>query len=151
MDMEARRRSCRSSTEKVPSKEAKSAPDKRVEDERDGTTSDDEICDDVIPGNTKVVNENRADLSRLEPPSLRKYRRLYKLGEVQNGGTKEELMPAVVRHWNQTIIDEDETLIAFALALRKQAISGISSGLGANRTNVTKTIARAGFKHRVRQ
>jgi len=76
---------------------------------------------------------------------------LYKLGEVQNSGTKEELMPAVVRHWNQTIIDEDETLIAFALALRKQAISGMSSGLGANRTNMTKTIARAGFKHRVRQ
>ena len=48
-------------------------------------------------------------------------------------------------------IDEDETLIAFALALRKQAISGMSSGLGANRTNMTKTIARAGFKHRVRQ
>ena len=47
MDMEARRRSCRSSTEKVPSKEAKTAPDKRVEDEHDGTTSDDEICDDV--------------------------------------------------------------------------------------------------------
>jgi|TARA_B110000305_G_scaffold240371_1_gene310791 histone deacetylase complex subunit SAP30 len=70
---------------------------------------------------------------------------------VQNGGTKEELMPAVVRHWNQTIVDEDETLIAFALSLRKQALSGSSSSLGVNRTNATKTLVRAGFKQRARQ
>ena len=70
---------------------------------------------------------------------MRKYRRIYKLGEVQNGGTKEELMPAVVRHWNQTIVDEDETLVAFAFALRKQATTGTGIGLGINRPATTKS------------
>jgi hypothetical protein len=85
----------------------------------------------------------RVDLSRLEAPSLRKYRRTYKLGEVQNGGTKEELMPAVLRHWNQTIVDEDETLVAFAFALRKQATTGPGSGYGVNRTTAMKPGARS--------
>lgn len=62
---------------------------------------------------------------------------MYKLGEVQNGGTKEELMPAVVRHWNQTIVDEDETLVAFAFALRKQATAGNSVGVGVGVNRVT--------------
>tara|TARA_B100001540_G_C15402255_1_gene459420 strand:+ start:194 stop:445 length:252 start_codon:yes stop_codon:yes gene_type:complete len=70
---------------------------------------------------------------------LRKYRRIYKLGEVQNGGTKDELMPAVMRHWNQTILDEDETLVAFAFALRKQATTGLGSSYGVNRTTTMKS------------
>lgn len=90
---------------------------------------------------------NPSDASpRLQAPSLRKYRRIYKLGEVQNGGTKEELMPAVVRHWNQTIVDEDETLVAFAFALRKQATAGMGSGLGVNRTTTTKGSSRSAPK-----
>jgi hypothetical protein len=31
--------------------------------------------------------------------SLRKYRRVFKLGDPQTFGSKEELLPAVVRHW----------------------------------------------------
>ena len=62
--------------------------------------------------------QNRVDLSRLEVSFLTNNSRfcltlsfeklrpcanteLYKLGEVHNGGTKEELMPAVLRHWNR--------------------------------------------------
>mmetsp|Transcript_4064 Transcript_4064/g.18489 ORF Transcript_4064/g.18489 Transcript_4064/m.18489 type:complete len:151 (+) Transcript_4064:97-549(+) len=150
MDTEARRRSCRAWTEKPLFKEAKTTTDKCTERELGGISSDDDIGENANSEDTNM-NESRADLSKLEPPSLRKYRRLYKLGEVQNGGTKEELMPAVVRHWNQTIVDEDETLIAFALSLRKQALSGSSSSLGVNRTNATKTLVRAGFKQRARQ
>ena len=78
-----------------------------------------------------------------QAPSLRKYRRTYKLGEVHNGCTKEELMPAVLRHWNQTIVDEDETLVAFAFALRKQATTGTGSGFGTNRTTAMKSGARS--------
>jgi len=81
--------------------------------------------------NSHGISENQA-------PSLRKYRRIYKLGEVQNGGTKDELMPAVLRHWNQTIVDEDETLVAFAFALRKQATLGTGSGYGVHRTSTMK-------------
>mmetsp|Transcript_11388 Transcript_11388/g.45951 ORF Transcript_11388/g.45951 Transcript_11388/m.45951 type:complete len:124 (+) Transcript_11388:100-471(+) len=91
--------------------------------------------------------QNRVDLSRLEAPSLRKYRSLYKLGEVHNGGTKEELMPAVLRHWNQTILDEDETLLSFAFALRKRAISGSGAPLGATRPVVVKgNASRSGMR-----
>ena len=52
-------------------------------------------------------------------------------------------MPAVLRHWNQTIVDEDETLVAFAFALRKQATTGPGSGYGVNRTTAMKSGARA--------
>ena len=91
--------------------------------------------------------QNRVDLSRLEAPSLRKYRRLYKLGEVQNGGAKEELIPAVLRHWNQTILDEDETLVSFAFALRKQATSGSGTAPGISRPFVVKgNASRSGTK-----
>lgn len=73
--------------------------------------------------------------------TLRKYRRAFKLGDPQQTGTKEELLPAVVKHWqNQVrvegetsiahadaakVVDEDETLLAFVFALRKQAQAGI--------------------------
>jgi histone deacetylase complex subunit SAP30 len=40
------------------------------------------------------------------------------------------LIPAVLRHWNQTILDEDETLVSFAFALRKQATSGSGTAPG---------------------
>jgi len=80
--------------------------------------------------------QNRVDLSRLEAPSLRKYRRIYKLGDLHNGGTKDELMPAVLRHWQQTVVDEDETLVAFAFALRKQATAGAGSGCNSNRIGI---------------
>lgn len=45
------------------------------------------------------------DLSRLDVQSLRKYRRTFKLGEPQTlaGGSKEEVLPAALRHW-QTLV-----------------------------------------------
>jgi histone deacetylase complex subunit SAP30 len=55
-------------------------------------------------------------------------------------------MPAVVRHWNQTIVDEDETLVAFAFALRKQATAGTGGGGGVNRTTTMKGSSRGGPK-----
>lgn len=48
----------------------------------------------------------RVDAARLrsarastQVQSLRKYRRVFKLGDPQTFGSKEELLPAVVRHW----------------------------------------------------
>ena len=78
-----------------------------------------------------------------QAPSLRKYRRVFKLGEVQQGGTKDELIPAVVRHWKQTIVDEDETLIAFVTALRQRAkrgnIQAVNNRHSSFKTNSTRS------------
>ena len=80
------------------------------------------------------------DLSRLDVQSLRKYRRTFKLGEPQtlSGGSKEEVLPAALRHWQtlvrplsgmlllpagaeprRQVVEEDETVLSFAVALRK--------------------------------
>mmetsp|Transcript_15140 Transcript_15140/g.36649 ORF Transcript_15140/g.36649 Transcript_15140/m.36649 type:complete len:155 (+) Transcript_15140:242-706(+) len=150
--MESRRRSSRSVAEKHDPKDLK-ANGGFGSTGQVGTSSDDENEDDTAAPSRATQRtptrrqHNRVDLSRLEAPSLRKYRRVYKLGEVQNGGTKEELMPAVARHWNQTIVDEDETLVAFAFALRKQATTGSGASLGVNRTTAMKpSSARSLFK-----
>ena len=81
---------------------------------------------------------------------MRKYRRTFKLGEVHNGGTKEELMPAVSRHWNQTIVDEEEILVAFAFALRKHATTGSSVGLNLNRSIQKSVVSRPVFKGKMK-
>ncbi len=93
--------------------------------------------------------------------TLRKYRRVFKLGDPQTLGTKEELLPAVLRHWQQQarpsltrcaaprvssltrcaparvacqVMEEDETVLAFAFSLRKQATGGASPmGVGAGK------------------
>ena len=44
--------------------------------------------------------------------SLRKYRRVFKLGDPQTFGSKEELLPAVVRHW------QNQARLPCVLALR---------------------------------
>jgi len=65
------------------------------------------------------------DLSRLEPLSLKKYRKCYKLGD--GNATKEEMLPTVMRHWQNQVLEEDETIYAFAFALRKQATQGTTA------------------------
>jgi len=39
----------------------------------------------------------------VQPQALRKYRRVFKLGEGQSNLSKEELMPAVLRHWQTQV------------------------------------------------
>jgi len=103
------------------------------------------------------------DLSRLDAASLRKYRRVYKLGELAAGVAKEDLVPAVLRHWQsqvlppfllatqlrtnglhgrnnalsaaavgecQVVEEEYETLLAFAMTLRKHSVAGGLGGCG---------------------
>jgi len=87
--------------------------------------------------------------------TLRKYRRAFKIGDPQQAGTKDELLPAVVRHWQNQVrhaakaarsvawvaarglahaqpppqtVDEDETLLAFVFALRKQSTAAKKPG-----------------------
>mmetsp|Transcript_1198 Transcript_1198/g.1698 ORF Transcript_1198/g.1698 Transcript_1198/m.1698 type:complete len:140 (-) Transcript_1198:261-680(-) len=72
---------------------------------------------------TSSRRQPRVDLSRLETSSLRKYRRVYKLGD-SSGISKEDLIPAVARHWQNLVVEEEyETLLAFAMTLRKQSIA----------------------------
>ncbi|WZN62069.1 SAP30_Sin3_bdg domain-containing protein [Chloropicon roscoffensis] len=66
-------------------------------------------------------NQPRVDLSKLEVPTLKKYRRVFKLnGNVES---KEELVPAVARHFAQQVVDEDDILLNFAFSLKKQYLA----------------------------
>mmetsp|Transcript_1517 Transcript_1517/g.1725 ORF Transcript_1517/g.1725 Transcript_1517/m.1725 type:complete len:144 (+) Transcript_1517:281-712(+) len=88
----------------------------------------------VVPTTQRTSSrrQSRVDLSRLEASSLRKYRRVYKLGDLASGVPKEDLIPAVSRHFQQSmpVEDEFETILNFAVTLRKQCIQ--ANGGGAN-------------------
>ncbi|QDZ21185.1 histone deacetylase complex subunit SAP30 domain-containing protein [Chloropicon primus] len=66
-------------------------------------------------------NQPRVDLSKLEMPTLKKYRRAFNL----SGGvdSKEELVPAVARHFASQVVDEDDILLNFAFSLKKQYLA----------------------------
>ncbi|CAM6129195.1 unnamed protein product [Calypogeia fissa] len=61
----------------------------------------------------------QVDLSKLETSSLKRYRRVYKLSDVTSS-CKEELIPAVARHFAAQVVEENETLLSFAYFLKKQ-------------------------------
>eukprot|EP00205_Picochlorum_sp_RCC944_P002916 CAMPEP_0182615178 /NCGR_PEP_ID=MMETSP1330-20130603/33690_1 /TAXON_ID=464278 /ORGANISM="Picochlorum sp., Strain RCC944" /LENGTH=116 /DNA_ID=CAMNT_0024835075 /DNA_START=394 /DNA_END=741 /DNA_ORIENTATION=+ len=63
----------------------------------------------------------RVDLSKLEVPTLKKYRRVFNLGGVID--SKEELVPAVARHFASQVVDEDDILLNFAFSLKKQYLA----------------------------
>mmetsp|Transcript_57311 Transcript_57311/g.181392 ORF Transcript_57311/g.181392 Transcript_57311/m.181392 type:complete len:266 (+) Transcript_57311:988-1785(+) len=108
------------------------------EDEQHGTTPPMQ--------RTSARRQPRVDLSRLETSSLRKYRRVYKLGDM-NAGSREELMPAVVRHFTQQVVEEDETLLSFAYTLRKQVSGqGTSPAAGARGSSGPQGIKKPGPK-----
>mmetsp|Transcript_18817 Transcript_18817/g.41183 ORF Transcript_18817/g.41183 Transcript_18817/m.41183 type:complete len:169 (-) Transcript_18817:277-783(-) len=90
-------------------------------------SSDDEEC----PGQRNSARQlSQVDLSRLEASSLRKYRRVYKLGDMASGLTKEDLVAAVSNHWQTQVVEEQETLLAFAMTLRQQYVSEQPEGMG---------------------
>ncbi|KAK3281851.1 hypothetical protein CYMTET_10382 [Cymbomonas tetramitiformis] len=81
---------------------------------------------------TSARRKPNIDLLKLEASSLRKYRRVYKLPELGAGVGKEDLAPAIIKHWQNHLVVEDEyeTLLSFAMTLRKQSIaSGGASGM----------------------
>ncbi|KAG2425318.1 hypothetical protein HXX76_013734 [Chlamydomonas incerta] len=51
--------------------------------------------------------------------SLLRYRKVYKLGDAPATATKEDLLPAVSRHFAQQVVDEEEVLLKFVLAVQK--------------------------------
>ncbi|KAK9811839.1 hypothetical protein WJX72_011056 [[Myrmecia] bisecta] len=53
--------------------------------------------------------QHRVDFSKLETASLKRYRKVYKLGDMATNA-KEELIPAIARHFAQTVVDEEDTL-----------------------------------------
>lgn len=71
------------------------------------------------------------DLGRLQEGTLRKYGTHFNLAEASYDGPKEELLPAVAKHFSsQVISDEQDTVFQFFLALRKRKLldDGPSSG-----------------------
>ncbi|KAK9805891.1 hypothetical protein WJX73_001745 [Symbiochloris irregularis] len=61
------------------------------------------------------------DFSKLDTASLRKYRTHYKLTEVPPNCSKDELIPAVARHFaDQVVLDEEETVMSFCMSVKRQ-------------------------------
>jgi len=61
------------------------------------------------------------DLSKLEVQTLKKYRRAFNLGGVIE--SKEELVPAVARHFASQVVNEDDILLNFAFSIKKQYLA----------------------------
>ncbi|GLC33928.1 hypothetical protein PLESTB_000818700 [Pleodorina starrii] len=61
----------------------------------------------------------RVDLSKLDTQSLLRYRKVHKLGDTPATATKEDLIPSVTRHFAQQVVDEEEVLMKFVLAVQK--------------------------------
>lgn len=66
-------------------------------------------------------NQPKVDLSKLEMPTLKKYRARFNL----SGGvdSKEELVPTVTRHFVAQAVDEGDILLNFAFSLKKQYLA----------------------------
>lgn len=65
------------------------------------------------------------NLHKLETASLRRYRRVHQLGDVDPSAPKDELVNAVNRHFrNQLVVDESGVLLAFCAALRRRSSNG---------------------------
>lgn len=82
---------------------------------------------------------SRIDLTKLEPASLQRYRKAYKLPEHTANGN--ELLQAIVRHFANVYVDEDETLIRFAIACRR---NGQRMGLGVKKSRTGSVKPRGG-------
>lgn len=65
------------------------------------------------------------DVGKMETSSLERYYRTYKLSESPIY-SRDELVPLIVQHLTELNVDEDEILIRFALACRR---NGQRSGL----------------------
>lgn len=68
------------------------------------------------------------DLNKLELGSLQRYQEVYKLSN-RPAANRDDLVALVVGHLSSVAVDEDETLIRFAIACRRNgqrlALSGV--------------------------
>mmetsp|Transcript_31639 Transcript_31639/g.81075 ORF Transcript_31639/g.81075 Transcript_31639/m.81075 type:complete len:124 (-) Transcript_31639:93-464(-) len=90
-------------------------------------TSDEEEHEAAPPAPRTSRRAGRVDFSKLETASLNKYRKVYQLRDVAQNSTKEELIPAVARHFASQTVDEEDTLLNFTLALKKHSLNNKAS------------------------
>ncbi|WIA29160.1 hypothetical protein OEZ86_011671 [Tetradesmus obliquus] len=83
---------------------------------------------------------SRIDFTKLELGSLQRYRKVYKLPEHPTA-TRDDLLAAIVRHFSNIYVDEDETLIKFAMACRR---NGQRMGLGVKKPRTGSVKPRGG-------
>eukprot|EP00894_Picocystis_sp_ML_P002547 jgi/Pico_ML_1/53064/g3679.t1 len=77
-----------------------------------------------VDGQRRRSAKCTVDFSRLDVATLRKYRRVNRLEDISNG-TKEQLLPGIIQHFGSQDVDEQDILLAFAFALRKQRLSSM--------------------------
>ncbi|GBF94059.1 hypothetical protein Rsub_07327 [Raphidocelis subcapitata] len=85
-----------------------------------------------------AANGPRVDVARrMDAAALERYRALFKLpgdGEEEGGGGgKGDLASVVSTHFTRQVVDEDETLLRFVVALRRAAPKGLRLGAGGGR------------------
>lgn len=91
--------------------------------------SDEEDVEVALPpqGTRPTRRRPGVDFSKLDTTSLRKYRAHYKLTEVAPNSSKEDLIPAVARHFaDQVVMDEEDTVVSFCLSLKRQTATHTS-------------------------
>ncbi|GBF90571.1 hypothetical protein Rsub_03143 [Raphidocelis subcapitata] len=77
------------------------------------------------PYTPSPVESRSINLMQLDTDSLRRYRRVHQLGDVEGSAPKEALIDSVSRHFkSQMVVDEGGVLLAFCAALRRRSSSG---------------------------
>lgn len=85
-------------------------------------SSDDEdyeIPSAPVPQRASTRRQPKVDFSKLDAASLKKYRKLHDMDDLPPGASKEDMIPAVAKHFSQQVVDEKDTLVNFALSLKR--------------------------------
>lgn len=94
-----------------------------------------------VPQRASTRRRPGVDFTKLTLASLKRYRHIFKLGDVP-GGTKEDLIPAIQRHFAQQVVDEADILMAFAATMRRQSLEYNGAPLAKKPRNGLKGVAK---------
>lgn len=72
-----------------------------------------------VPQRASSRRQPKVDFSKLETISLKKYRKLHDMDDLPPSASREDMIPAVAKHFSQQVVDEKDTLVNFALSLKR--------------------------------
>ncbi|KAL3159667.1 hypothetical protein ABBQ38_010074 [Trebouxia sp. C0009 RCD-2024] len=78
-----------------------------------------EVPSAPVPQRASTRRQPKVDFSKLDATSLKKYRKLHDMEDLPPGASKEDMIPAVAKHFSQQVVDEKDTLVNFALSLKR--------------------------------
>eukprot|EP00878_Enallax_costatus_P002363 GHUV01002539.1.p1 GENE.GHUV01002539.1~~GHUV01002539.1.p1 ORF type:complete len:136 (+),score=7.06 GHUV01002539.1:265-672(+) len=83
-----------------------------------GSEEEDDYLGSKAGRSSRRMGNSRIDFTKLELVSLQRYRKAYKLPDYP-AASRDDLLQAIMRHFANVYVDEDETLIKFAMACRR--------------------------------